>query len=59
MARRDDCYAFARQYGLKMISIEDLANYRLRLQNGSGAATAPPGSTDPTATGADHAGAVA
>ncbi|GAA5899946.1 hypothetical protein JCM6882_007009 [Rhodosporidiobolus microsporus] len=28
MARRDDCFQFARQWGLKMISIEQLAEYR-------------------------------
>lgn len=28
MARRDDCYAFARTWGLKMISIEQLEEYR-------------------------------
>ncbi|GAA5860627.1 hypothetical protein JCM1840_000322 [Sporobolomyces johnsonii] len=28
MARRDDCFAFARQWGLKMISIEQLEQYR-------------------------------
>lgn len=28
MAQRDDCFAFARQWGLKMISIEQLADYR-------------------------------
>lgn len=30
MARRDDCFAFAKQHGLKMISIEQLAEYRQR-----------------------------
>ncbi|GAA6000467.1 3,4-dihydroxy-2-butanone-4-phosphate synthase RIB3 [Rhodotorula paludigena] len=28
MARRDDCFAFAREWGLKMISIEQLEQYR-------------------------------
>jgi len=28
MARRDDCFAFARKYGLKMISIEQIEEYR-------------------------------
>lgn len=28
MARRDDCFAFARDWGLKMISIEQLEEYR-------------------------------
>ncbi|GAA6061686.1 hypothetical protein JCM10212_005978 [Sporobolomyces blumeae] len=28
MARRDDCFAFARQWGLKMISIEQIEQYR-------------------------------
>jgi 3,4-dihydroxy 2-butanone 4-phosphate synthase len=28
MARRDDCYAFAKRWGLKMISIADLIAYR-------------------------------
>ncbi|BGP21757.1 3,4-dihydroxy-2-butanone 4-phosphate synthase [Rhodotorula toruloides] len=28
MARRDDCFTFARQWGLKMISIEQLEQYR-------------------------------
>jgi len=28
MARRDDCFAFARKWGLKMISIEQIAHYR-------------------------------
>ncbi|GAA5832889.1 hypothetical protein JCM11251_000518 [Rhodosporidiobolus azoricus] len=28
MARRDDCFKFARQWGLKMISIEQLEQYR-------------------------------
>jgi hypothetical protein len=28
MARRDDCFAFAREWGLKMISIEQLEEYR-------------------------------
>ncbi|GAA5977598.1 hypothetical protein JCM21900_000539 [Sporobolomyces salmonicolor] len=28
MARRDDCFAFAKQWGLKMISIEQLEQYR-------------------------------
>lgn len=28
MARRDDCFAFAKQWGLKMISIEQLVEYR-------------------------------
>jgi 3,4-dihydroxy-2-butanone 4-phosphate synthase len=28
MAKRDDCFAFARQYGLRMISIEQLVEYR-------------------------------
>ncbi|GAA6035204.1 hypothetical protein JCM8097_006418 [Rhodosporidiobolus ruineniae] len=28
MARRDDCFSFARQWGLKMISIEQLEQYR-------------------------------
>jgi hypothetical protein len=28
MARRDDCFAFARDWGLKMISIEQLETYR-------------------------------
>ncbi|WVR08293.1 3,4-dihydroxy-2-butanone-4-phosphate synthase [Kwoniella sp. DSM 27419] len=27
MARRDDCWAFAREWGLKIISVEDLAEY--------------------------------
>jgi len=27
MARRDDCYRFARQWGLKVISVADLAEY--------------------------------
>jgi 3,4-dihydroxy-2-butanone 4-phosphate synthase len=27
MARRDDCWAFARRWGLKVISIADLADY--------------------------------
>lgn len=31
MARRDDCFAFAKKHGLKMISIEQLAEYRQRL----------------------------
>jgi len=30
MARRDDCFKFARRYDLKMISIEDLEKYRRR-----------------------------
>jgi len=30
MARRDDCFAFAKQWNLKMISIEQLAEYRQR-----------------------------
>ncbi|EGG01931.1 uncharacterized protein MELLADRAFT_91787 [Melampsora larici-populina 98AG31] len=30
MARRDDCAVFARQWGLKMITIEDLYHYRLK-----------------------------
>jgi 3,4-dihydroxy-2-butanone 4-phosphate synthase len=29
MARRDDCFAFAKKWGLKMISIEDMRRYRL------------------------------
>lgn len=28
MARRDDCYGFAKDWGLKMISIEQLEEYR-------------------------------
>ncbi|CAD6563656.1 MAG: hypothetical protein CYPHOPRED_000009 [Cyphobasidiales sp. Tagirdzhanova-0007] len=32
MARRDDCFAFARQWGCKMISIEQLAEHRRRNQ---------------------------
>ena len=28
MAKRDDCFAFAREWGLKMISIEQLVEYR-------------------------------
>lgn len=28
MARRDDCFAFAKAWGLKMISIEQLEEYR-------------------------------
>lgn len=28
MARRDDCFKFARQHGLKMISIEQIEQYR-------------------------------
>lgn len=28
MARRDDCFAFARTWGIKMISIEQLEDYR-------------------------------
>jgi 3,4-dihydroxy-2-butanone 4-phosphate synthase len=28
MARRDDCFAFAKEWGLKMISIEQLEEYR-------------------------------
>ncbi|GAA5842401.1 hypothetical protein JCM9279_005372 [Rhodotorula babjevae] len=28
MARRDDCFAFAREWGLKMISIEQIEQYR-------------------------------
>lgn len=28
MARRDDCYAFAKQHGLRMITIEALEAYR-------------------------------
>ncbi|KAI8053940.1 DHBP synthase RibB-like alpha/beta domain-containing protein [Syncephalis plumigaleata] len=31
MARRDDCFKFAKQWGLKMISIADLAEYRRKL----------------------------
>ena len=27
MARRDDCWRFAQQWGLKIISIEELAEY--------------------------------
>jgi 3,4-dihydroxy-2-butanone 4-phosphate synthase len=27
MARRDDCWRFAREWGLKIISVEDLAEY--------------------------------
>ena len=30
MARRDDCFAFAKAHNLKMISIEQLAAYRQR-----------------------------
>ncbi|RKP05335.1 3,4-dihydroxy-2-butanone 4-phosphate synthase [Thamnocephalis sphaerospora] len=33
MARRDDCFAFARRWGLKMISIADLAAYRQSLES--------------------------
>ncbi|PLW37337.1 hypothetical protein PCASD_09652 [Puccinia coronata f. sp. avenae] len=33
MARRDDCAQFARQWKLKMISIEDLVQYRLKLSD--------------------------
>lgn len=32
MARRDDCRAFADTWGLKMISIEQLANFRMDLE---------------------------
>jgi len=32
MARRDDCWAFARRWGLKMISIEQLVQYRQQLE---------------------------
>ncbi|KZS94574.1 hypothetical protein SISNIDRAFT_478306 [Sistotremastrum niveocremeum HHB9708] len=32
MARRDDCRAFAQRWGLKMISIEMLAQYRTQLE---------------------------
>jgi 3,4-dihydroxy-2-butanone 4-phosphate synthase len=35
MARRDDCRAFADRWGVKMISIEMLADWRLRNENGS------------------------
>jgi 3,4-dihydroxy 2-butanone 4-phosphate synthase len=28
MARRDDCYSFAQKHGLKMISIEQIEQYR-------------------------------
>ncbi|KAI9598281.1 3,4-dihydroxy-2-butanone 4-phosphate synthase [Syncephalis fuscata] len=31
MARRDDCYKFAKQWNLKMISIADLADHRRKL----------------------------
>lgn len=32
MARRDDCRAFANKYGLKMISIEMLVQFRQKLE---------------------------
>jgi len=28
MARRDDCWAFSKQWGLKMITIEQIIQYR-------------------------------
>lgn len=28
MARRDDCFKFAKEYGLKMITIEQIEQYR-------------------------------
>jgi 3,4-dihydroxy-2-butanone 4-phosphate synthase len=34
MARRDDCRAFADRWGLKMISVEMLVQYRRKLENG-------------------------
>jgi 3,4-dihydroxy-2-butanone 4-phosphate synthase len=34
MARRDDCRKFADQHGLKMISIEQLVEYRMALESG-------------------------
>jgi 3,4-dihydroxy 2-butanone 4-phosphate synthase len=34
MARRDDCYRFARTWGLKIISVDALAEYAAR--EGSG-----------------------
>ena len=34
MARRDDCRRFADQHGLKMISIEQLVEYRKALESG-------------------------
>jgi len=33
MKRRDDCLAFAREHGLKMITIADLVRYRLMTEN--------------------------
>jgi len=30
MARRDDCWRFAQKWGLKIISIEELAEYALK-----------------------------
>jgi 3,4-dihydroxy 2-butanone 4-phosphate synthase len=38
MARRDDCRAFADRWGLKMISVDMLAQYRRAMESG-GAAT--------------------
>jgi 3,4-dihydroxy 2-butanone 4-phosphate synthase len=32
MARRDDCFAFARKFGIKMITIKDLIAYRRSVQ---------------------------
>lgn len=32
MARRDDCYRFAQQHHIKMISIEQIEEYRRKMQ---------------------------
>jgi 3,4-dihydroxy-2-butanone 4-phosphate synthase len=34
MARRDDCWRFAKEWGLKIISVEDLATYVLEHGDG-------------------------
>ncbi|ORX63132.1 3,4-dihydroxy-2-butanone 4-phosphate synthase [Hesseltinella vesiculosa] len=36
MARRDDCFAFARKHGIKMITIKDLIAYRHQVQGTQG-----------------------
>jgi len=40
MARRDDCRAFADKWGLKMISVEMLVEWRRRQENRNGVAVA-------------------
>ena len=34
MARRNDCRAFANKHGLKMISVEMIAEYRRKIEGG-------------------------